>query len=528
LIQLEAKNPPITPSPPTQLNPTITLTSETCSSTGVTPGKVVFDFGQAVTNGEYRLFSVSKGQIDSGTIPSSGLLDLDVSNGDYLLEVALDGCTYPLESFSIVDQSQVNFTIPSELQICETFDFTPETSENLLFTLTYPDGSNQALSSGKAFSISQAGTYSLRADPASPSSADCPRIQIFDVTVLKKITFQPIKVERGCFDPILFIADIQGLLPEETSIRWINSDGEIVGRGVELYPATIGIFSLVVQPLSSGFCDVAPVPFEVVPPITSVPMELTATKICPKPGTAIVTLTTDEDEVLQTKWIFYDLNDQRNELPQFDDQLEITIDKPGTYEAVVYNKFQCEIGRNLILVEESSLLALPNLNESYPYCSKKNTLPPIDPGDYANYEWYFEGELLSTQRLFKPGKLGDYRLLVTTSDGCTFEDSFRTFDVCDYQLVYPNAMILGDPNKDFRVLMSEGVTEAELFILNRQGELIYHTSTTDIPLETPVLNWDGKAQGQFVMTGTYVAVIILRNPTYGLEEKEIVSLLVLD
>ncbi|MEP2297192.1 hypothetical protein, partial [Algoriphagus sp.] len=528
LIQLEAKNPPVTPSPPTQLTPVITTTPETCFSEGVLPGKVAIDFGQAISVGQYRLFSTTQGQLDGGVIPSTGLLELSISNGDYLLEISIDGCTYPIEPFSIGNQAQVDFSIPEDFSICEVFDFIPETTENLVFTLTYPDGTTQVQNTGAAFTLTEGGTYTLKAVSSDPSSALWPRVERFEVTVLKKATFQPKKVERGCFDPILFVAEIQGLLPEEASIRWVNSEGEIVGRGIELYPANTGIFSLVVQPLASGFCEVVPVEFEVVAPITSVLMELEATKICPEPGTAEVKLTTQEDEVLEIRWIFYDLNDQRKELTEFNDLLEITVNQPGTYEAVAYNKFQCEIGRNLIAVEESTLLTLPDLDDSYPICSKENTLPPIDPGEYQRYEWYFEGKLISTQRRFNPKQLGEYQLLVTTIDGCVFEDSFRTYDVCDYQLVYPNALVLGDPTRDFRVLISEGVTEAELFILTRQGELIYHTTTDDVPVEEPMLNWDGMAQGQFVPTGTYVAVIVLRNPLYGLEEKETVSLLVLD
>ncbi|MEB2784818.1 hypothetical protein [Algoriphagus persicinus] len=528
LVQLEAKNPPVTPSPPNQLTPTIAISPETCSAAGVTKGKVEVDFGHPIGNGEYRLFSVSRGEISAGTIPASGLLKLDLTSGSYILEQVIDGCTYPNESFTIANQPQVKFSVPEAFNICETFGFIPETTEDLLFTLTFPDGSSQALSSGKAFALAEAGSYSLKAEANDPSSTLCPRVEKFNVSVSARITFTPIRVERGCFDPIQFIADIQGLLPEETSIRWLNSENEIVGRGLEFYPATVGFFSLVAQPLASGFCDVAPIEFEVTLPVTSVPMELEATKICPKPGFAVVTLTTDEAEVLQTEWIFYDLNDQRSELPEFNDLLEIVVDEAGTYEAVAYNKFHCEIGRNLILVEESSLLTLPNLNESYPICSKNNSLSPIDPGVYDKYEWFFEEQLVSTQRFFKPAQIGDYRLLVTTVDGCEFEDTFRTYDVCDYQLVYPNAMILGNPAKDFRVLMSEGVTEAELFILNRQGELIHHTATKDIPLEMPVLTWDGKAFGKYVPTGNYVVVIVLRNPRYGLEEKETAPLLVLD
>lgn len=528
LVQLEAKSPPATPSPPSQQNPVIIPTHETCSVDGVLKGKIEVDFGQAIVDGKYRLFTVAKGQIESGTIPTNGLLELDISSGNYLLELVIGGCTYPIESFTIVNHPQVEFSIPDNFVICETFDFIPETTEDLLFTLSYPNGSTQSFNTGQAFTLTTAGQYSLKAEANNPSSTLCPKVEEFSVNVLQKITFEPKKVERGCFDPILYMADIQGLLPEETSIRWLNSDGEIVGRGLELYPATIGFFSLLVQPLASGFCDITPVEFEVVTPITSVLMELEATKICPEPGTATVTLTTDENEVSQIAWIFYDLNDQRKELTEFEDLLEITVDEPGTYEAVAFNKLHCEIGRNLILVGESTLITVPSLEERYPMCSKNNTLSPIDPGEYTNYEWYYGQQLVSTQRLYKPDQIGEYSLVVTTADGCVFEDSFRTYDVCNYQLVYPNAMILGSPDKDFRVLMSEGVTEAELFILTRQGELIHHASTNDIPLEAPVLNWDGKTDGKYVPSGTYVVVIVLRNPLYGLEEKITGSILVLE
>ncbi|PZX60344.1 hypothetical protein LV84_00620 [Algoriphagus ratkowskyi] len=527
-VQLDSSNAPVGSNNPNQIKPEITTFPETCTEDGVAKGRIKVDFGQAIGVGEYRLLSSTKGQIESGNIPTNGLLTLDVPFGKYLLELVIDGCSYPTETFTITDQPHVKYSIPGDFLICETFDFTPETEENLLFTLTYPDGRTQALSSGNAFTITQGGNYILSGAPVEASSSLCSLVEKFNVSVLQTFTFEPIKEERGCFAPILFVANINGLLPEETRIRWINSGGEIVGRGVEFYPATIGFFSLLVQPLSSGFCDVLPVIFEVVPPVISVPVDLETTKICPEPGSVLVTLTTDELEVFQTEWIYFDLNNQRKELPEFGGQFEITVSEPGTYEVVVYNKLLCEIGRNLILVEESTLLTLPELVERYPMCSKKNNLSPIDPGNFAKYEWFFQNKLVSTERLYKPAQIGEYQLLVTTEDGCEFRDSFTAYDVCDYKVVYPNAMILGNPDQDFRVLMSEEITEAELFILNRQGELIYHATANDIKMEVPVLNWNGKAHGKNVQTGNYVVVIFLRNPLYGIEEKLIGTLLILD
>lgn len=528
LVQLETKNPPITPSSPTQFTPIITTSPETCTTNGVSQGKVLVDFGQTISVGEYRVLSTTKGQISAGSIPSSGLFQSELSAGSYVLELIVDGCSYPFESFTIVEQSEVEYSIPENFFICESFQFIPETQEDLLFTLTYPDGTQQSLVYGNPFLVNTAGKYILIGEDRNSSSGLCAKVETFDVTLSSAITFAPLHVEDGCFKPIQYKADIQGLTADETSIRWFNSDGVIVGRSLEFYPAEVGFYSLLVQPLASGFCDVAPVEFEVVPPVTSVPMELEATIICPEPGTSLVTLTTDEDEVLEIEWIFYDLNDQRKELTQFNNLFEIEVNIAGTYEAVAYNKLHCEIGRNLILVEETTLLTLPNLDESYPMCSKENTMTPIDPGEYAKYEWYFGNQLVSSQRLFKPAQVGEYQLLVTTEDGCIFEDNFRTYDVCNYQIVYPNAMILEDTERDFRVLLSEGVTDAELFILNRQGELIFHAATSEIPIATPVLTWDGKSNGKWVPTGTYVVVIMLRNSVYGFEEKEIGSLTVLD
>jgi hypothetical protein len=239
-------------------------------------------------------------------------------------------------------------------------------------------------------------------------------------------------------------------------------------------------------------------------------------------------LNTDEEEVNHTEWIFFDLNNNRIDLTQFDDLFEIQVSEEGTYEAVVYNKLGCEIGRNLIEVEASLLTTLPIIEDSYAFCSiKDNTIPAIDPGEFAEYKWYFEDQLVSTSPTYKPEGVGDYLLVVTTEDDCEFIAEFSTYDACNFNIAYPNAMILGNPDKDFRILLSEGVSEAELFILNRQGSLIYHDLATEIPIETPILQWDGKVNGKFIQEGTYVVVLLLRNFEYGFEEKVTGSVLVL-
>ncbi|WP_268035399.1 hypothetical protein [Algoriphagus sp. PAP.12] len=529
LVQLDSKNPPASTNPPNQTPPSIFITDEACTPSGVSMGSVDVDFGIPISNGSFRILQNGKGLVESAQIPTNGEFNVNLNNGSYLLEINIDGCTYPIEKIEIGDAPQVNYTVPTELNICETFELLPDTEENIRFTLRYPDGTEETLNSGKSFTLTEEGAYSIFGEGLGSDANLCPKTIEFAATLSKTISFSPYLAVEKCFDPIKYKIDLEGVAIEEASIRWLNDKGDIVGRAQDFYPAGVGFYSLLVQPLESGFCPVEPVEFEVVPQITAVPMELEATKICPLPSFGVVTLTTDEEEVAKTEWIYYDSLNNRQELNDFDGLFEIEVTEPGTYEAVAFNELGCEIGRNLIAVEQSTLLTPPQLDDTYAICSKKNNMEGINPGEFESYEWYFEEELVSTSRTYKPTQVGNFSLIVTTIDGCVFEDSFSTYDACDFQVVYPNAMVLGDPNKDFRVLVSEGVTEASLFILNRQGALIYQKDTQEIAFETPILQWDGMMlNGKKVPLGTYVVVLILKNPTYGFEEKLTGSLLVIE
>tara|TARA_R110002012_G_scaffold317476_1_gene533894 strand:+ start:30886 stop:33606 length:2721 start_codon:yes stop_codon:yes gene_type:complete len=526
LIQLKSENLSGT-STPYKPNWTISKENEICTVNGVNPGYVNVDFGESIENGEYRILSSTNGTVKSGAIPVSGKFEVELNSGDYLLEVIIEGCTFPTEKISILNNPQVDFSIPSAITICESFYLAPASEEELLFTLTHPGGKVESVKSGEGFNLTEGGNYSLLAKPIDPNSLLCAKKINFQATLLSPFTYRPVFIEDKCFDPIRYGIELEGINLNKVNIRWLNSDGTIVGRSRQFYPPSIGKFSLIVSPTGSGFCPAEPVEFEVIAPINSVPMDLGTGQSCTDLEAVTISLSTDLDEVLSTEWIYYDQANNREEKVEFDDLFEVQVKSSGTYEVVGYNKRGCEIGRNVISVEVTPQYTLLDLEDKYPVCTMKNSISPIDPGEFELYQWYLEDQLVSMDRLYKPDQIGNYRLIVTTKEGCEFEDSFTTYVVCDYQVVYPNAMILGNPNKDFRVLMSEGISKAELFILNRQGELIYHNLATDIPVETPILSWDGKSNGKYVPTGSYLVVIMLRNSVYGTEEKQTRTLQVL-
>lgn len=513
-------------SPFNPQNLTVSFTNESCVGNQTLPGTISVSLENAVAEGEFRIFSSGGGTIKSGPIPSDGKIEADLYSGTYHVEVTQGTCTYPIESIKILNQPQVEVSIPEKISICESFYFVPETSDQLRFTLTTPSGATQTSKTGEGFTLTEKGKYSLLAEPLDPNSGMCAKKLEFSATLLASFTFKPVLVEEGCFDPIRYRAQIEGNNEGKVSYRWFNEQGTIVGRSQELYPPSVGKFSLLITPTGSGYCPIEPVEFEVVAPITNVPMDLGLGSSCEEPDAVQISLVTDMKEVVSTEWIFYDESNVRQELVEFDDLYEVEVRTSGTYEVVSYNKLGCEIGRNFKYVEVKPLYSLPELEESYPVCSLKNSIKPIDPGEYAAYEWYFEDQLVSTERLFKPDRIGNYQLLVTTVDGCVLEDTFSTNDVCNYQVVYPNAMVLGNPEKEFEITM-KGVTEAELIVLNRQGELIYHSLSSTTMLETSVLSWDGRSNGKFVPAGNYVVIIKLRNSEFGLEEKKTGTLLIL-
>jgi len=102
-------------------------------------------------------------------------------------------------------------------------------------------------------------------------------------------------------------------------------------------------------------------------------------------------------------------------------------------------------------------------------------------------------------------------LTATTIIGYEFISSFTTFDTCDFKIVYPNTMILDYPALDFRVLVTEGVMEADLYIINRQGALIHFEQTKEISPAIPILIWDGKTANRSIPSGTGAVVLIFRN-----------------
>jgi len=112
--------------------------------------------------------------------------------------------------------------------------------------------------------------------------------------------------------------------------------------------------------------------------------------------------------------------------------------------------------------------------------------------------WSFNGATTgSTSTSLLAGQEGTYKLRISTSDDrCPSEDTIRITRFV--KLVMPNAFT---PNGDgvndtWEVRNLNSLAEAEVFVFNRNGALIYHADKNGKP-------WDGTYENQKVQSGMY-------------------------
>jgi hypothetical protein len=153
-------------------------------------------------------------------------------------------------------------------------------------------------------------------------------------------------------------------------------------------------------------------------------------------------------------------------------------------------------------------------------CAVEGKKATLDPGPYASYSWILDGEEVSQDPTFSPEKGGTYTLRVGDALGCEWEGTFTVEEDCSLKVVFPNGMVLNDPNRNFILYVNEYIDEVDVFIYNRWGELIFYCEQDTMEPNKPFCPWDGSVNGKFVPTGTYVAVVRFTSRAQGLTQTE--------
>lgn len=506
----------------------VTASPQTCSANGINLGVLIIDFDGIIQSGRYRVVS-NNGNIISESFQNQNQLTVDVPAGNYQVEVSNDvNCTSTNSIiYEVAGIPQVNFSIPGDITACKSYELVPESTVQLTYTLRYPDGSEVAGSSGDGFMLTQNGTHQLIGRSSDPNLSLCARTRTFDVTINEPIEFDVIIEQVDCFGNQFITADLFGRDPNSVIVRWYSESGVILGRQQVFRPPSPGVFLLEVQPRASSRCELEPISFEVTVPQRETEVTLDGSPYCEGDPFTTLTMTAANSDIVKTiEWFKVDDQGEQEWLSDFEDQSSIDVIDEGVYEVVVRNPIGCRLGGALFEVKKAAALQI-ELEESYRICSEENLFAILYPGEFSQVEWYLDGNLLSNESRFKIDAPGSYELRITNEEGCSQVKNFEIIEDCVLMIRHPDAMILGDPSRDFRVYANDDIDEVEVFIYQRTGELIFHSVKATTNPNLPVITWDGQLNGKSVSVGTYPVLIHYKSQSLGIDEVLRKSLLVI-
>jgi len=138
-----------------------------------------------------------------------------------------------------------------------------------------------------------------------------------------------------------------------------------------------------------------------------------------------------------------------------------------------------------------------------------------------------DGEEISQDPTFSPEKGGTYTLRVGDILGCFWEGTFSVIEDCRLKIVFPSALVLNDPNRNFILYANEYIDEVDVFIYNRWGELIFFCEHENLAPLQPFCPWDGLVDGKLVPSGTYAVVVRLTSSVQNLTQTETKALVII-
>ncbi|SHN29341.1 hypothetical protein SAMN04488057_11729 [Cyclobacterium lianum] len=498
----------------------VSSTPSQCTEAGAGRGILLLDFKGLSVSGSYRISS-ENGNSYSDDFQNQTQIEVEVPKGNYRVEVSdNDACSNTKSEFyEVAGPAQVSFSVPSSLTVCERYALSPQTSQNLLFTLTDPSGNEVASEDDGSFIIDQTGSYRLMGTSADPGSPLCPRTRTMDVVVNEPLEYDFSKRIIDCFGNQIFTAELFDANPNDVIIRWMAPDRTILGRDVEFFPPSTGTFLLEVQPRASSSCPVNPISFEVSIQANDGSISIEGSPLCSGDNFTRLEAVVTGDPSNKVEWYRVDPEAGNTWLFELDGQLEIEVEEPGVYEAVLRNEINCQLESAVYEVTQFETQSL-NLENVYELCSAENISPNISPGDFASYSWVFEGAEVSDASSFRPLSPGNYELTVIDNNGCRQVQSFDVEEGCAVLVRYPNALVPGDPDRKFVVFADEDIDWVEIFIYNRNGALVYHCESQNEGGSLPLCQWEGMVDGTEAVTGSYPVIVKYRSEVLGLEKTE--------
>lgn len=191
----------------------------------------------------------------------------------------------------------------------------------------------------------------------------------------------------------------------------------------------------------------------------------------------------------------------------------ISDDREGLFRVTVQRStagFSC-VAADSVEINIAPVTAGLLVNEGIICPDPANTDPAtsqvvLDPGSgYISYNWFKDGVALGiTTPTYTATETGTFSVDLINSFGCASADQIILTEECDPRIAGPNAFRPEGLNKEFFLFtFFIADTPFEIFIFNRWGEMIFHSSDRNF-------RWNGGVNnqpGQAVPPGTYTYLV---------------------
>ena len=484
----------------------VDVSPELCDQTGVIDGQIGIRFVSGAVSGRYQITRQGDGAVFSGNFENEDSLLILLPEGVYAVEIIDENdCPVPFDELVQIEGVEtVNFSVPTNVEACGIFVFSPQSEEQLIYIVLDNDGNEIQAGNDGSFTINESGSYLVIGED--PDGLRCPLERAIDVVIVEAPEFSLLGPRVDCVLGLFYEASLgPNVDSNEVFIFWLNANGEIVSRNPLFFPTVPGDYFLEVQPRLGSLCDIPPLSFSVGDLAPETDVELMAEPFCAEDPFTVISIVSDLSDVSLIEW--YQVINGESVLQEdwigFED---VVILFNGLYQVVLYNQDGCVIGTGEIEIIQSTI-GPPDIEALYVVCAPEGILVEIDPGEYDNYEWILDGEVLAVTPTFSPTISGEYELIVSDDLGCEYRARFLVEEDCELKIIYPNAIIPNDTERNFVIYTNDFVDELEVFIYNRWGELIFYCESNGINGETPLCAWDGIVNGKTVPIGTYPLVV---------------------
>jgi gliding motility-associated-like protein len=168
----------------------------------------------------------------------------------------------------------------------------------------------------------------------------------------------------------------------------------------------------------------------------------------------------------------------------------------------------CEVDSSVnVKISTLPIISLVNKVES---CFNTTTPYLLSAGNDPNLRYLWKPNLETTAAITVLQE-GTYTVKATNSDGCSTEKSVQMMQRCVSKILAPNIFTPNDDgDNDTFLISTEDVSDFQLKIFNRWGEMIFSSNS-----ESEV--WDGNFQGSKAPEGTYTYQLKYKNARQPLE-----------